>query len=119
MTEDDTIIAFLEEGDKELIEAEAKPKLEAVVSATRYTLAIPKADLEFLKEKRQWQHLEGVLYRRGCNSVSHDASEGILVFWISVGNANIDAVVQAIAEELDEITGRKMEEAGGDTWGMF
>lgn len=104
-----------------LVEQEVAPpqRIKAVVSATAYIIALPKEDTEVLQQKGRWEHLEGVLYRRRCHSVNHDPDEGLLTFSIGVGEANIDDVVSAIVEELDEITGRKMEEAGGETWGMF
>ena len=118
MGDEDAILAFLDDGDKELIEGVVN-RLEAVVSATSYTLALPAADAEVVTEKGKWEHLEGVLYRRRCSDVSHEKAEGILMFEIGMGNANVDDVVQAISEELDEITGRKMEAAGAEAWGMF
>lgn len=113
MNEDDILAA--------IVNAEVTPpqRIEAVVSATAYTIALPKEDADAVQEKGKWDHLEGVLYRRRCHSVSHDPSDGLLMFSIGVDEANIDDVVAAIVEELDEITGRKMEEAGGETWGMF
>jgi len=111
MAEEDEILAEL---------AEAEPQgLAAVLESRTYTLKLTEPDSEVMGQKGRWEHLEGVLYRRKCHSVGHCPVDGTLHFSIDVGGPNVEDVVQAIAEELDEITGRKMEQANGETWGMF
>lgn len=93
------------------------PRLEAVVSAREYSVAIPEEDAAIIKEKDKWDHLQGVLHRRGCNRVQ--VEDYTMIFWLCATGATIEEVMAALTEELDDITGRKMEEAGAEAWGMF
>lgn len=111
MSEEDEILADLAE--------DPTPKLEAVVSAIQYTVALTEEDAQEVNRLEKWGHLEGVLWRRRCHGVQSLGDEGVLTFSIGTGEANIDDVMQTIAEELDEITGRKMEREGADAWGLF
>lgn len=113
MTDDEILATLADE------ESPAANTLVPVVSATEYTVAIPDEDANAITEADKWEHLEGFLYRRKCFRVQTERSEGVVTFAIGVGDTTLEAAMQALQEEIDEITGRNVVEKAGAAWGMF
>ena len=114
---DDDVLAFLDA--QEPAEDSCLTKLEAVETATEYTVALDEEAREKIAEDDKWEHLEGVLYRRKAERVRWEKGEGIVVFWVRPSECDVTTAVNALAEEIDEVTGRKTMAEAGEIYGMF
>jgi hypothetical protein len=114
--DEDEILKALNEGEAE------QPRLQAVVTATEYEVRLSQADADALDElgHEAWHKLENSLYRRGVYHVciGEDGDAYHLCFTLRT-KGNLDYILDSIQEEIDELTGRKMEQAGAELWGMF
>jgi hypothetical protein len=105
--------------DDEAIIEEIVSRIEAVPIATQYSISIPQADAEDITKAEKWSHIEGVLYRRGCERVRFEHNDTVIFLIHESDGVKIEDVVAALQEELDDITGRKLEKDAGEVWGMF
>lgn len=121
MSEEDDILAFLDEGDAQLIEQMEEPadaKRMPALTSRRYHYALDESEWTAL-DLKQGTILDGVIYKRGGEAVDID-NEKVMFTVPEEGHDRIlEDIMEAIAEQLDEITGRKMEKAGAEAWGMF
>lgn len=114
--DNDDILAELESTDAS---DSCLTKLEAVESATEYTVALDEEAREKIAEEDKWEHLEGILYRQRCERVRWEKTEGLVKFWVRVDVCDVTTAVNALSEEIDEITGRKTMADAGELYGMF
>lgn len=116
MNEDDILAAIEDEAPQ--------PTISAILVERTYEIVFSREDFEFLEAAPDDKATSFInsFYRRGCHNVHMDWEAGVLHVSLDVGSDGTDKlehILQSAQEELDDITGRKMEQAGAEAWGMF